>query len=274
VGQMSYLQATLHDQLTPGELELLPSGFDRIGHVAILSLPPRLKHKSAEVGQALLRLKGIRTVALKGGVVGRYRKPRLKIIAGEQLTETLHKEHGCTFRLDVAQVMFSVGNLYERGRIAKLVRPGETIVDLFAGVGQFSIPIAKHAKPHKVYAVELNPIAYNYLCENIRLNRVWGVAEPLLGDCERVAPRSVADRVIMGILHVTHRYLPLAMQVLKPSGGMIHYHESAPSKLRFKRPIERILSAADGRRVEILKKRLVKRYAPGVDHVVIDAKIT
>jgi len=271
---MSYLRATLRDLLTPGELDLLPSGFDRIGHVAILSLPPQLKHKSAEIGQVLLQLKGIRTVALKGGVVGRYRKPQLKIIAGEHVTETMHREHGCTFKLDVAQVMFSVGNLYERGRIAKLARPGETIVDLFAGVGQFSIPIARHAKPYKVYAVELNPIAYSYLCENIRLNRVGGVVEPLLGDCEKVAPRGVADRVVMGILHVTHRYLPLAMQVLKPSGGVIHYHESVPSELRFERPIERILSAADGRRVEILNKRLVKRYAPGVDHVVIDAKIT
>jgi len=271
---MSYLRAALRDLLTPEELELLPSGFDRIGHVAILSLPPQLKHKSAEVGQALLQLKGIRTVALKGGVVGRYRKPQLKIIAGEWVTETTHREHGCTFELDVSQVMFSVGNLYERGRIAKLVRPGETVVDIFAGVGQFSIPIARHAKPYKVYAVELNPVAYGYLCENIRLNRVGSVVEPLLGDCEKVAPRGVADRVIMGILHVTHRYLPLAIQVLKPSGGVIHYHESVPSELRFERPIERILSAADGGRVEILNKRLVKRYAPGVDHVVIDAKIT
>lgn len=271
---MSYLQTALCDLLTPGELDLLPSGFDRIGHVAILSLPPQLKHKSAEVGQALLQLKGIRTVALKGGVVGRYRKPQLKIIAGEHVTETMHREHGCTFKLDVAQVMFSVGNLHERGRIAKLVRPGETIVDLFAGVGQFSIPIARHAKPYKVYAVELNPVAYSYLCENIRLNRVGSVVESLLGDCEKVAPRGVADRVIMGILHITHRYLPLAIQVLKSSGGVIHYHESVPSELRFERPIERILAAAAGRRVEILNKRLVKRYAPGVDHVVIDAKIT
>jgi tRNA wybutosine-synthesizing protein 2 len=98
--------------------------------------------------------------------------------------------------------------------------------------------------------------------------------KPLLGDCGKVAPRGVADRVIMGILHVTHEYLPLAIQVLKPSGGVIHYHESVPSRLRFERPVERILAAAGGRKVEVLNKRLVKRYAPGVDHVVIDAKIT
>jgi len=271
---MGYLWATLRDMLAPEELELLPAGFDRIGHVVTLDLPLGLKHKSSEIGQALLQLKGVRTVALKGGVVGRYRRPRLKIIAGERVTETVHKEHACIFKLDVAKVMFSVGNLYERGRIAGVVGPGETVVDLFAGVGQFSIPIAKRANPSKVYAIEINPVAHRYLCENIRVNRVGNVVNPLLGDCEEVAPRSVADRVIMGILHVTHRYLPLAIRVLKPSGGVIHYHESVPRRLRFERPVERILAAAAGRRVEILNKRLVKRYAPSVDHVVIDAKIS
>jgi tRNA wybutosine-synthesizing protein 2 len=271
---MGYLLAALRDVLTPEELEFLPNGFDRIGHVAIIGLPPQLKHRSAEVGRALLRLKGVRTVALKGEVVGRCRMPQLKIIAGERFTETTHREHGCIFKLDVSRVMFSVGNLYERGRIAKLVRPGETVVDMFAGVGQFSIPIAKHSEAHKVFSIELNPVAYGYLYENIRLNKVGSVVKPLLGDCEKVAPRGVADRVVMGILHVTHRYLPLAIQVLKPSGGVIHYHESAPHGMRFERPVERILAAADGRRVEILNKRLVKRYAPAVDHVVIDAKIS
>jgi tRNA wybutosine-synthesizing protein 2 len=271
---MGYLQASLRDVLTPEELELLPKGFDRIGHVAIIGLPPQLKHRSGEVGRVLLQLKGVRTVALKGAVAGRYRLPQLEIIAGERLTETVHREHACTFKLDVSRVMFSLGNLFERGRIAGLVKPGETVVDLFAGVGQFSIPVAKHSLARKVYSIEINPVAYSYLCENIRLNLVGGVVDTLLGDCEKVAPRGVADRVIMGILHVTNRYLPLAIQVLKPSGGVIHYHESAPHGVRFDRPVERIRTAADGRKVEILNKRLVKRYAPGVDHVVIDAKIT
>lgn len=271
---MSYLQTALRNLLTKEELELLPAGFDRIGHIVTLSMPPQLRHRSDKIGQALLQLRGVRTVALKDEVTGRYRRPHLKIIAGERVTETLHREHGCIFKLDVAQVMFSVGNLYERGRIAKLVRQGETVVDLFAGVGQFSMPIAKHAEPSKIYATELNPVAYRYLRENVRLNQVGHIVESLLGDCEKVAPRGVADRVIMGILHVTHKYLPLAIQVLKSSGGIIHYHESVPTRLRFERPVERILDAAGRHRVKILNKRFIKRYAPGVDHVVIDAKIS
>jgi tRNA wybutosine-synthesizing protein 2 len=270
---MGYLRDVLRASLPPEELELLPSGFDRVGHVAILTLPPALMYRSGEIAKALLRLKGVRTVALREGpITGRHRRPKIKVIAGEPRTETLHKEHGCLFKLDVAKVMFAPGNLFERGRLAGLVRPDEVVVDMFAGVGQFSIPIAKRARPSRVYAIELNPVAFRYLRENIELNRVGHVVVPLHGDCEEVAPLGVADRVIMGILHVTHKYLPLAMRVLKPSGGVIHYHESVPSKLRFERPIKRITSSTT-RKVEILNKRVVKRYAPGVDHVVIDVKV-
>lgn len=271
---MGYLRAALQDMLTEEELKLLPKGFERIGHLAIISLPPELEGRGQVIAQALLKLKGVRTVALrKGAISGRHRRPSLKVIVGDPSTETLHRENGCLFKLDVARVMFSSGNIYERESLPKLVRPGEVIVDLFAGVGQFSIPIARHARPSKVCAIELNPVAYGYLRENIRVNRVGHVVRPLLGDCAEVAPRGMADRVVMGILHVSHRYLPLALEVLKPGGGVIHYHESVPSRLRFERPLKRILQAAAGREVEILGKRVVKRYAPGVDHVVIDARV-
>jgi len=271
---MEYLRAASRDTLTDGELKRLPRGFERIGHIAIISLPHGLLHRSQDVAQALLNIKGVLTVALREGTIsGRERRPGLRVIAGKPLTETIHRENGCTFKLDVAQVMFSSGNVHERGRLPKLVGQGEVVADLFAGIGQFSIPIAKHARPSRVYAAELNPVAYEYLFENIRINRVGHIVKPLLGDCVEVAPRGVADRVIMGLLHVTHQYLPLALEVLKHDGGIIHYHESVPSKLRFERPVKRVLEAAAGRKVEILNKRVVKRYAPGVDHVVLDARI-
>ena len=260
--------------LSDQELDLLPTGFDRIGHIAITSVPAALVPKQVEIAGALLRLKGVRTVAVKRGPIGgRERKPQLEVVAGDPQTKTVHRESGCLFKLDVTRVMFSLGNLYERARLPKLVQLGERIVDLFAGVGQFSIPIAKHARPSEVYAIELNPVAYGYLCENIRLNRVGHVVKPIQGDCEAVAPRGIGDRVLLGLLHITHRYLPLALEVLRPEGGVIHYHESVPFSLRFSRPIERVREAAAERGVEILNERMVKRYAPGVAHVVIDARI-
>ncbi len=271
---MGYLHAAMRDMLTQEELELLPAGFNRIGHVIILWLPQKLLPRKQEIAQALLHIKGVRTVAIRTGTVaGRFREPQVSVIAVDHTTETVHMENGCVFKLDVGQVMFSLGNVFERARVASLVQPGEVVVDMFAGIGQFSIPIAKQARPSKVYAIELNPVAYRYLQENVRLNRVGHLVRPMLGDCTEVAPRGVADRVVMGILHVTHEYLPLAVQVLKPSGGVIHYHESVPSELRFERPVKRIFGAAGGREVKILGQRVVKRYAPGVDHVVMDARI-
>lgn len=267
-----YLRRILEGRLTREELGRLPSGFQRIGHVAILSLPPELWGRRREIGEALLGRNGIRTVAVRtGGVEGRERRPSLEVVAGDPCTVTLHREHGCWFKLDPLRVMFSPGNLYERGRLPRLVRPGEVVVDLFAGVGQFSLPIAKLARPSRVYAVELNPLAHAYLCENIRLNGVGEVVVPLLGDCEEVAPRGVADRVILGILHVTHRYLPLAGQVLRPSGGFLHYHESVPVSLWSSRPVRRVKEAFP--EVEILGVRRVKKYSPGVVHVVVDARV-
>ncbi|MFH1821581.1 MAG: class I SAM-dependent methyltransferase family protein [Methanobacteriota archaeon] len=271
---MANLYTAMKNILDEDELKLLPRGFKRIGHVAIIYLPPGLAGRGQDIARKIIELSGSRTVAIgEGAITGRFREPKLRVIAGDPKTETIHTENGCLFKLDVAKVMFSPGNTHERKRIIEQVAPSEVVVDMFAGVGQFSIPIAVHAYPGKVYAIEMNRVAHGYLSENIRINKVGHIVKPVLGDCNEVAPRGVADRVMMGILHVTHRYLPLAMEVLKPDGGVIHYHESVPSSLKFKRPVDRILQAAGGRDVEIIKKRVVKRYAPGVDHVVIDARI-
>jgi tRNA wybutosine-synthesizing protein 2 len=271
---MGHLQTALAGVLSDEEIEMLPRGFERVGHVAILSLPLGLQKKSQTIASELLKIKGVETVALRTGPIeGRKREPGLQVIAGKPSTETTHKENGCLFRLDVSKTMFSTGNVHERQRLPKLVEPGETVVDLFSGVGQFSIPIAKHAEPAEVYATEVNPVAHRYLCENVRINRVGHIVVPILGDCEKVAPRGVADRVVMGLIHVTHLYLPLALQVLKPEGGIIHYHETVPCMLGFERPVSRIIHVAGERDVEILEKRVIKRYCPGVDHVVIDARV-
>lgn len=270
---MANLKEALSDILSRKELELLPQGYKRIGHVAVIYLPRDLADRAGVIAGKIMELSGAKTVAVGEGIEGRFREPKLRIVAGDPNTETLHTENGCRFRLDPARVMFSPGNMHERGRLVDMVAPGEVIVDMFAGVGQFSIPIAVHAKPGRIHAIELNPVAHRYLSENVRMNRVGHQVSPVLGDCSEAAPRGAADRVIMGIIHVTHRYLPLAMKVLKPEGGVIHYHETVPSDQRFQRPIDRISQAAGERRVDIIGQRVVKRYSPGIDHVVIDAKI-
>lgn len=168
-------------------------------------------------------------------------------------------------------MMWSKGNNNERLRIAKLVGDGERVIDMFAGIGYFSIPIGVHANACEVISIEINPNSYHFLCENINLNKLDNVT-PILGDCKDVTPRFRADRIIMGYVKTTHHYLKVAIDSLN-EGGILHYHETVPEKLMDSRPIERIVSAADGRDVELLKLNKIKKYSPGVWHVVIDARI-
>jgi tRNA wybutosine-synthesizing protein 2 len=218
----------------------------------------------------LLKIPGVNRVVKLGRINGFMREPEVDILVGEG-TETVHRENHCFFKLDVSKIMWSKGNTTERMRIAQLVGQGETVVDLFAGIGYFSIPVAVHSRPEKIYSIEINPVAYGYLCDNIGLNNVQDVVKPILGNCRDLAPMGVADRVLMGYIGNTHQYLDVALDVLKEEGGIIHYHESVPDKLKFKRPVERIKKAAKGFEVEILNKRVIKMYSPGVYHVVVDA---
>jgi tRNA wybutosine-synthesizing protein 2 len=228
--------------------------------------------RDVENPEAYLDLPGVNRVVKLGRIKGLKREPQIDVLLGEG-TETVHKENHCLFKLDVARIMWSKGNTTERKRITEIVKDGETVVDLFAGIGYFSIPIAVHSPVEKVYSIEINPTAYNYLNENIGLNQVQDIIEPIYGDCRELAPKGTADRVLMGYIGNTHKYLDVALQSLKDEGGIIHYHESVPDKLKFIRPVDRIKEAADGRKVEVLNKRIIKKYSPGVYHVVVDAQI-
>lgn len=228
--------------------------------------------KEVEDPEALLEMPGVNRVVKLGRIRGLTREPEVDVIIGKG-TETVHKENHCLFKLDVSRIMWSKGNTTERKRIASIVQEGETVVDLFAGIGYFSIPIAVHSKALKIYSVEINPMAYKYLLENVAINKVSNVIEPLLGNCRNLAPRGVADRVLMGYIGNTHHYLDVALGALKDEGGVVHYHESVPDKLKFIRPVNRVKEAAEGREVRILHKRIIKKYSPGVYHVVVDAGV-
>ncbi len=261
-------------RLPPEEAKLLPRGWQILGTVILVSIPDALKHQTNAIGDALLAMyPRCSTVLWNRGVTGRFREPICEVIAGKPETETTHKENGCYFRLDASRIMFSQGNLAERMRLSEMC-DGEVVLDMFAGIGYFSIQIAVHSHPKRVIAIELNPAAYHYLRENIRINRVGDVVLPVHGDCAIKSPENVADRVILGYLNVTHEQLVSGLLAAR-SGGIIHYHEGTPEALTYQRPIRRIKDAAQecGRSADIIGRRTVKKYAPGVVHVVVDVKI-
>ena len=237
--------------------------YKKIGDILILNDNPRDLDD-------LAKKHGVKTIMLIDHIQGTKREPVYRLLYGEE-TETINKENKCLFKLDLSKVMWSKGNVNERLRIAKLVRDGETVLDMFAGIGYFSIPIGVHSNACKVISIEINPNSYYYLCENIKLNNCDNIT-PVLGDCLVETPNYNADRIVMGYVKTTHHYLKVAINSLN-KGGIIHYHETVPEKLMGTRPISRIRQAAGDRDVELLKINKIKKYAPGVEHVVIDALI-
>ncbi len=267
------LAEAMNDQLLPEEMELLPRGWHIQGDVIVVKIHPRLDSHQDRIARALLNFyPRCHTVLRDYGIEGPFREPVRELIAGTR-TETVHRENGVTFHLDARKVMFSAGNLNERMRMGNLGR-GEYVVDMFAGIGYFSLPMAVHSRPRKVLAIELNPNAYHYLCLNIKKNGVERIVEPVLGDCAKVTPEGVADRVVMGMVQVTDRYLLKGIGALR-SGGVLHYHQTVPSWMHPKRAVCDIEEAARalGRRSEILGCIRVKKYSPGVVHSVVDARI-
>ncbi len=258
-------------------LSMLPAGFQTIGTVAVLNLKPELKKHKEQIGRSMLELfPRLKTVCIKvDGVKGNERLPSIEKVAGNG-TETVHRENGCLYRLDVTKVMFSKGNVNERGRIARLIKNGETVVDMFCGVGYFSIPIAKAGKAAKIYALDINPAAVHYLKENIRLNKISNI-KPIECDNRNAPARllGIADRVLMGYLHGTDKFLDAAFGFLKKEGGIIHFHDIYKDYELWGKPLGILESYAAKykMRTKVLEKHVVKSYSPKTRHAVIDAEL-
>jgi len=257
----------------PEELrQLLPDKWELIGDVLVLRLDARLDGHETAVARAYADVLNAKAVLRDiGGISGEYREPVLRRVLGND-TVTVHKENGILYKLDAARVMFSSGNIEERVRMSEVQCDGETVVDMFAGIGYFSLPLAVHQRPREVVACEANSVAHGYLVENTRLNGVEGKIKPVLGDNRSLPGEDSADRVVMGYVKTTHEFLPTAYRLLR-SGGVVHYHETCPNELLPDRPVHRLREALPGGKVNILRLKEIKSYAPGVSHVVVDARI-
>ncbi len=246
--------------------------YEVIGDIAIIDRPP---DNEALARELLETRKGVKVVlaAAGGGVHGQYRLKDLVFIAGERRTTTVYREYGSSFLLDVSKDYFSPRLATERRRVASLAKPSETIVDMFAGIGPFTIMLAK--KVNLVIAFEINPVAVEYLKNNIARNHVNNVVV-YLGDAKRLAPKSrnVANRVIMNLPHAAFGFLSEALIVLSEAGGVIHYYDIR-SENEFTDAAEGVREAIEqrGRTVEELHLKKVRSYAPHRYIVVLDIKV-
>ena len=267
------LREALAGKLEPHELRRVRA-FDIVGDIAILRLPDELLPKKKIIAEALLQVhKNVRTVLLQTSPVeGVYRTRDLEFLAGEPRTETIHRESGCHFKVDLAQVYFSPRLSFDRMRIAKQVKEGEVVINMFAGVGCYSIVIAKHSKASKVYSVDLNPHAYRYMCENIRLNRVGDRVIPIFGDArEKVPLLEKADRILMPLPEKARDFLDTALSAIKP-GGVIHFYDFGVEPDPFSSSVKFLQERVGS--IKILEARKLRSYAPRCYHIVLDFSVS
>jgi tRNA wybutosine-synthesizing protein 2 len=264
--------------------ELLPSGFQALGEIAIINLnSDLLKHKH-EIGKTFLELfPRFKAVYNKEGeIIGEFRIPQVKLIAGNKSKKEAEViENGIRYRFNVTKLMFAKGNINERLRIAREVKKGEIVVDMFSGIGYFSVPVGKLSKAEKIYSIEKNPEGFYYLNENIRLNNIKNI-ESINGDNRKVIENLVergvkAARIIMGYLPPPKDFLSSAFKIAK-KGTVIHYEDLLLDERAEKEAEERvkeIIRIAEKYEFSVKLKKLVrvKNYRPRVGHYVLDLEV-
>lgn len=268
-------------QLPLEERDKVYSSFDIIGDIAII------KHNNVQnakiiANQILTTHKNVKTVFTPvTRITGDFRVRKLKLLAGENKTSTTHRESGCIFSVDVEKCYYSPRLSYEHSRIAELANPHEVVVNMFAGIGCFSIALAKKQSQTKVYSIDMNPVAFEYMQKNIKLNDVFGRVFPILGDSREIVEgqlQGVADRVLMPLPEKALEYLEVALTALKKSGGWIHYYDFQHAIGR-EDPIEKtklkITKKLDSLRIkyEFSNSRIVRPTGPNWYQTVIDIRI-
>jgi len=245
--------------------------YDTIGDIAIIGWFDGAQAAATELLETRKNIKVV--LAAVSGVRGEYRLKDLVFVAGERRTETEHKEYGSRLLIDVSRVYFSPRLATERHRLAELAQSNETVADMFAGAGPFTVLLARKVK--KAIAFELNPAAFRYLKKNIELNKLHNV-EACLGDAKDVAPKfpGAAERVIMNLPHSAFNFLGEALTILSSSGGFIHYYDVKPEN-EFPQTIETVKKFVQNRdrTVETINLKKVRSYAPRQYHIVVDLKI-
>jgi len=243
------------------ERALLPTSFDIVGDIAVIKIEPDIDHLKKDIANAILQAhKSICTVLLDRGVQGRFRTRDVEVIGGENRTRTRHKEYDVRMVVDLAKAYFSPRLSAERYRVAKLVKEGEIVLDMFSGVGPFSLVIGKHSKPARVIAMDLNPAAVELMKENIGLNKLDDVIEPLNLDAAEISNDIKADRIIMNLPHDSWDFLPKAMEIVKDPGH-IHYYEILNTDELERKKLEIESLRLFNRKLEIEKVREVHTYS-------------
>ena len=276
------LKKLLSRILPSEESECASNSYDIVGNIAIVRLTEKSEKYRKEIADAIMEIhKNVKTVlAQTSPVDGEFRTRALKCIGGEARSLTIHVESKCKFLVDLEKCYFSPRFSHERMRVARQVANGEIVVNMFAGVGCFSFLIAKHSKPSKVYSIDVNPAAVQFMRENVRLNGAYGVVVPMIGDSKNIIEKGlqgIADRVLMPLPEKAFEYLPVALSTLKKTGGLVHYYDFEHAKRED--PVEKTRAKVAGKLdcmntvIEFPYGGVVRSTGPNWYQVVLDILI-
>lgn len=276
------LKEKLANQLPPEALSRIYSAFDIVGDIAIIKAPDNPSDAETVAKQIMETHKKIRTVfSQTSPVENTHRIRKLTLLLGENTTLANHREAGCNFKVDVEKCYFSPRLSHEHLRIAQQISTEETVVNMFAGVGCFSVIIAKTAPKTKVYSIDINPTAYQLMAENIQINNVKDSVYPLLGDSKELVEtqlQGTADRVLMPLPELALQYLPTAVSALKKTNGLIHYYDFEHAT-RQENPVEKtqqkVAETLDklGVKYRFKYTRIVRSTGPNWYQTVLDIQI-
>ena len=250
-----------------------------MGTVGILELNTDLWPWRQQIGlEYLTVLTEFETIIHKVGITtSSIRTPNYEILAGKTDTVTLHKELNCKFWIDALHLTFSTGNHSERQRLISEIKNEENIIDMFACVGNLSLPIGVHHPQCQIQGIEINKYAFDFLKRNIQANHLEDRYKAILGDNRDVTPKNWADRVIMGFFDITTDQLRSALNSLKQKqGGVLHIHglDTKKQPLKWKDQVENLLEMDFSHfQVTSTKRRNIKTVASGVHHFVDDIGI-
>ena len=259
------LHTLLKGTIPEDKLRYLHKGYEVVGKIAIVNVPPILEDHKYDIAEAVASFQGTTTVLRKlDKIKGELRVADFEVLFGEGV-ETIHKENGCAYCVDVTRAYFSTKQDSARMRIAECVNDGEDILCLFAGVGPYAMPVAKrHAV--RIVAVEKNNVACRYLMKNIKLNRVSDSVDVICGDAVAVGSmlRMQFDRIIMPTPYGCDFFLDAVLPLLKP-GGVVHF-------ITFKGhgEVDDFASGLVAKGLEVQYMKRVGNVAPGVGRYVFD----
>lgn len=264
---MTSLRDALKNKLNKKELALVPRAFDIIGSIAVFNdFPKELKKKEKMIAETLLKLhSNIKTVAKKTGKYsGKYRTPKIKIIAGEKTKETIHRENATSLKLHVETCYFSTRSAAERLRVAKQVKPEEKVLVMFSGVAPFPCVIAKNSKAKIIYGIELNKEAHNYAQENIKMNKLPNIIL-LQGDVKKIVPKlkEKFDKILLPLPKDAEDYLNLALTKLKSKGKIYLYVFASEDDFV-------IVKRSYQKRFKKVKLVECGKYSPGVSRICLE----